>query len=116
MAQCVAGLSNSVADRRTLEVSHPGQGLENAALAVVRRGQIGQRNGVAVGQAFRIKLNCLDDASEPAPTPKNNVEATPPLKLAERPAWLANFRLRCRSAFPLPTHCGHLRFRRLSFC
>lgn len=65
MAQCVAGLSNSVADCRTLEVSHPGQGLENAALAVVRRGQIGQRNGVAVGQAFRIKLNCLDDASEP---------------------------------------------------
>jgi len=76
MVQCVAGPNNSVTDCRTLEVSHPGQGLENAALAVVRRGQIGQRNGVDVGQAFRIKINFrLDDEIEPALAPKNNAEA-----------------------------------------
>ncbi|MNH53321.1 hypothetical protein D3C73_50090 [compost metagenome] len=76
MVQCVAGPNNSVTDCRTLEVSLPGQGLENAALAVVRRGQIGQRNGVDVGQAFRIKINFrLDDEIEPALAPKNNAEA-----------------------------------------
>lgn len=79
MVQCVAGPNNSVSDCRALEVSHPGQGLESPAIAVVRRGQIGQRNGVAVGQAFRIKINFrLDDGGDqPAPPPQSHAETRP---------------------------------------
>ncbi|MGH7018501.1 MAG: energy transducer TonB [Brevundimonas sp.] len=74
MVQCVAGPNNSVNDCRAIEVSHPGQGFERTAMAVVRRGQIGQSQGVAVGQAFRIKINFrLDDGSdEPAPPTPND--------------------------------------------
>lgn len=78
MVQCVAGPNNSVTDCRALEVSHPGQGLESAAIEMVRRAPVAQRNGVAVGQAFRIKINFrLDDGRDPAPTPKTNAEAHP---------------------------------------
>ena len=77
--QCVAGPNNAVRDCRALEVSHPGQGFESAAIAAVSRGRIGQRQGVAVGQAFRIKINFrLDDGgAPPAPPPPSDAEAQP---------------------------------------
>lgn len=79
MVQCVAGPNNSVTGCRALEVSHPGQGLESAAIEMVRRAPVAQRNGVAVGQAFRIKINFrLDDGGDqPAPPPRNSPEAPP---------------------------------------
>ena len=78
MVQCVAGPNNSVTGCRALEVSHPGQGLESAAIEMVRRAPVAQRNGVAAGQAFRIKINFrLDDGRDPAPTPKTNAKAHP---------------------------------------
>jgi hypothetical protein len=79
MVQCVAGPNETVSDCRVLEVSHPGQGLEDAAIAMVRRGRIGQSNGVAVGQTFRIRIAFrLADEDDETPPPKSiGGEATP---------------------------------------
>jgi hypothetical protein len=54
--QCIAGPNETVSDCRVVEVSHPGQGLEGAAISRMRLGHIGQRNGVGEGQTFRIRV------------------------------------------------------------
>lgn len=55
--QCVAGRNEIPQDCHAVEVSHPGQGMEDAAIAIMRRGRVGERQGVRVGQAYRIKVN-----------------------------------------------------------
>lgn len=77
VVQCVAGRNETVSDCHALEVSHPGQGLEDAAIAMVRRARMGQRNGVTVGRAFRIRIvfRLADDGDDLAPPRMSSDEA-----------------------------------------
>ncbi|ADL02149.1 pancreas specific transcription factor, 1a-like protein [Brevundimonas subvibrioides ATCC 15264] len=67
VVQCVAGPNRTPTACRAVEVSHPGQGLEGAALSMVRRGQRREHNGVAEGQTFQVRI-VFRLAEEGAPT------------------------------------------------
>ncbi|AQR62726.1 energy transducer TonB [Brevundimonas sp. LM2] len=56
VVECVAGPDGTASGCRAVEVSHPGQGLEGAALSAVRHGHVQERNGVPDGQTFRVRI------------------------------------------------------------
>lgn len=54
--QCVAGRNEVPQNCQVIESTHPDQGFEPAAISVMQRGRVGQRQGVRVGQAYRVKV------------------------------------------------------------
>lgn len=54
--QCVAGPNEVPQNCQVIDSTHPGQGFEPAAISVMQRGRVGQRQNVRVGQAYRIKV------------------------------------------------------------
>lgn len=54
--QCVAGPNEVPQNCQVIDSTHPGQGFEPAAISVMQRGRVGQRQGVRVGQAYRVKV------------------------------------------------------------
>ena len=77
--ECIAGPNETSSNCRTVEVSHPGQGLEQAALAAVRLGLVRERSGVSLGQAFRVRIvfRLADEGDDLAPQQPSSAEARP---------------------------------------
>lgn len=77
--ECIAGPNETSSNCRAVEVSHPGQGLEGAALAAVRRGLVRERSGVPLGQAFRVRIvfRLADEGDDLASQQPGSAEARP---------------------------------------
>lgn len=66
--QCVAGPNEVPQNCQVIESTHPDQGFEPAAISVMQRGRVGQRQGVRVGQAYRVKVKFKLDQEDAAPS------------------------------------------------
>lgn len=66
--QCVAGPNEVPQNCQVIDSTHPGQGFEPAAISVMQRGRVGQRQGVRVGQAYRVKVKFKLDHEGLAPS------------------------------------------------
>lgn len=70
--QCVAGPNDVPQNCRVVGSTHPGQGFEPAAISVMQRGRVGQRQGVRVGQAYRVKVKFKLDQEGAARSPTSS--------------------------------------------
>lgn len=66
--QCVAGPNEVPQNCQVIDSTHPGQGFEPAAISVMQRGRVGQRQGVRVGQAYRVKVKFRLDQGSATPS------------------------------------------------
>jgi hypothetical protein len=66
--QCVAGPNEIPQNCQVVGSTHPGQGFEPAAISVMQRGRVGQRQGLRVGQAYRVKVKFKLDQEGAAPS------------------------------------------------
>jgi hypothetical protein len=76
--QCVAGPNDVPQNCQVIDSTHPDQGFEPAAISVMQRGRVGQRQGVRVGQAYRVKVKFkLEQDAAARSAPSTNPERIP---------------------------------------
>lgn len=78
--QCVAGPNEVPQNCQVIDSTHPGQGFEPAAISVMQRGRVGQRQGVRVGQAYRVKVKFKLEQAAAAPSPMSGDPELPAIK------------------------------------